>query len=112
MVFSPPYRKIVYCDSIKTYCPARDLKRKDSILLLAYLFFPYIITSDWTFDKIYDDDSFQNADDHHDCGFHILNFAMSAINDVEIETNDVEFAKFKRDTAKKYCIPVEILADS
>lgn len=110
MAFSPPYRKIVYCDSIRTCCPASALKRKDNILLLAYLFFPYIITCDWIFDKIYDLDSFQNADDHNDCGFHLLNFAMSAIDDVEIETNDLEFAKFKRDTALKYRIPIELVA--
>ena len=35
---------------------------------------------------------------------------MSAIDDVEIETNDLEFAKFKRDTALKYRIPIELVA--
>ena len=112
VAFSPPYRKILYCDSISTYRPAKNLYRRDNIYILAYFLFPFIKTDEWIFDKIHDHDSFQDADVHLDCGFHILNFAMSAIDDVQIENNLIEFAKFKRDTAKKYRIQRELVADS
>lgn len=104
MAFSPPYRKIIYCDSIATLRPADHLERKDNLLLLAYFMFPFITTYDWELEKIHDADSFQNSGLHNDCGFHVLNFANAAIDNDHIENDILLFSQFKQVTARKYHI--------
>lgn len=101
IVFSFPYRKIIICDSIRSYNPL-GTRREKNIYLLAYFMFPFIKPDEWILEKIHNEDRFQGS--LYDCGFHVMNFAKSAIDNVPIENDIVLFSQFKQVTAREYHI--------
>jgi Ulp1 family protease len=100
MAFSVKYRTIMYCDSI--YCATPATKHtKDVAYLLSSYMFPHIPRDDWKFNEISKAERFQKVR-QLDCGFHIMNFMLSAIKDTRIDYRIKEFDLFKTDMAARF----------
>lgn len=67
--------------------------------------FPSIKADQWNIEKIHKLYRFQ-LKGYLDCGFHLLNFVLAAINDTEIHYNRIDFNAFKEVTALKLTAPI------
>jgi Ulp1 family protease len=91
LAFSTKYLQIMYCDSVSKSETFSDVLL--NIDLLASYMFPSILAAEWKTSQVQQHYRFQSS--HNDCGFHLLNFARAAVDDVRIETNNLAFAKLK-----------------
>jgi hypothetical protein len=100
MAFSVKYRTIIYCDSVYCESPASTHTKNVAYLLSSYML-PHIPRHDWIFNEISKAERFQR-NRQLDCGFHIMNFMLSAMKDIRINYRVKEFEAFKADMAARF----------
>jgi hypothetical protein len=88
----------MYCDSVSQSQTYNQVYF--NIDLLASYMFPSISASEWGICQVQQHYRFQSY--HNDCGFHLLNFALAAVDDVRIDTNNLAFAQLKVVLARVY----------